>query len=490
MKRIQLFYNNGIKAVLLLIILSVLSTTAITGCEKQDTYRGEVVKTETAFLNQLKSPDDRVIAVAEDIVITEPIVITGNKEITGDGSITYSKDGVKTAYMITVSEGATFILGEQVTIDTAGITGGIHVERGGAFTLQESAVIKNAQAGVANVLVEGTFAMKGGYLKDALGNNVINKNETNVSGGEIVGSGSKYAGIYNEGTLIQEGGTISGAYNNIINVWQSKFEWKAGTNQNSIRDGVFVAEGAELKVTSKDAVLFNAGARGIYANGVVVIDNISLKECGDTLLKIGKYGSLTLNDGTIMSGNYHGVDNAGEMYMAGGNISMNKNCGIVNTGKLHIIGGTISTNENKGILNKHAGVVDLTSKSVSLTSNNIAIANEDKGQIELANAKIMMSTLTNLYVYDGTVNAHDIIFNASGSNNVRTIAGELVLKDAEVKGNSKSSNTSHHGILIDGGSVVAENVIVNGTTGDGIRNKGGQFDGKKHYHGSNRTSFH
>ena len=47
--------------------------------------------------------------------------------------------------------------------------------------------------------------MNGGALTDAQGHNLYNKNETVIAGGQITGSGEKFAGIYNAGKLTQEG---------------------------------------------------------------------------------------------------------------------------------------------------------------------------------------------------------------------------------------------------------------------------------------------
>ena len=127
---------------------------------------------------------------------------------------------------------------------------------------------------------------------------------------------------------------------------------------------------------------------------------------------------------------------------------MNKNCGIVNTGTLKVTGGNIANNENKGILNKHEGKADVTSAMVNFTSNKTAIANEDKAVFELAKAKLLMSTQTNVYCYDGTINMHDISLNASTSNNVRVIDGVINMTNVEVKGNSQKSGTSHLGMLL------------------------------------------
>ena len=446
----------------------------LTACGKD----GVKVKSANALGRKLSNSSNAKINVTEELALEEPIVITGEKEIVGEGTITAAMKGSEEVYMITVAEGGKLTIGGSVKIDAASLMGAVHVQDGGSVVVKGKAVVKNASEAAANALVEGSLEVKGGNLKGAKGHNIINKNTTTISGGKVTGSGDKYAGIYNEATLTQNGGKVSAAYNNISNLKGATFTFEGGTNENSIRDGVFVAEGATLKATNKDATIVNAGARGILLQGQADIKVITVKECGDSLVKVTKTGVLNLGNGVLQGGNYHGVDNAGSMNMLGGNISLNANCGIVNTGTLKVMSGNISENANKGILNKHQGKADVTSAMVTFTSNKTAIANEDKAVFEFAKAKLLMSTQTNIYCYDGTMNIHDASLNASTSNNIRIVDGVINMANVEVKGNSQKSNTSHHGIYMEGGVINAENVTVSMTTGHGIRNKGGVFKGK------------
>lgn len=466
--------NKRIRKIFIFSLLCIFIVLGLTACGKD----GVKVKSANALARKLTNSSTAKINVTEELALEEPIVITGEKEIVGEGTITAAMKGSEEVYMITVAEGGKLTIGGSVKIDAASLMGAVHVQDGGSVVVKGKAVVKNASEAAANALVEGSLEVKGGNLKDAKGHNIINKNITTISGGKVTGSGDKYAGIYNEATLTQNGGKVSTAYNNISNLKGSTFTFEGGTNENSIRDGVFVAEGATLKATNKDATIVNAGARGILLQGQADIKVITVKECGDSLVKVTKTGVLNLGNGVLQGGNYHGVDNAGSMNMLGGNISLNANCGIVNTGTLKVTSGNISENANKGILNKHKGKADVTSPMVTLTSNKTAIANEDKAVFEFAKAKLLMSTQTNIYCYDGTMNIHDASLNASTSNNVRIVDGVINMTNVEVKGNSQKSNTSHHGIYMEGGIINAENVTVSMTTGHGIRNKGGVFKGK------------
>ena len=456
-------------------LLCIFVLAGLTACGSEE---GVKVNSASALAKKLASDSAVKINISKDIVLDEPIVVRGEKELVGNGKIIAAVKDSEELYMLTVADGGKLTVGGSVKIDAGGLIGGIYVQSGGQAAVKDKAVVKNATEETANILVEGSFEVAGGSLESAKGHNLYNKKETVISGGEIIGSGEKYAGIYNEGTLTQTGGEISKAYNNISNVKGSTFTFEGGTNKTSTKDGVFVAEGASMKATKKEAVIENAGGRGILLQGQADIKVITVKDCGDTLIKVEENGVLNFENGILQEGNYHGVDNAGTMNMIGGTIQMNANCGIVNTGTLKVTSGSISNNANKGILNKHEGTADVTSAMVTFTSNKIAIANEDKAKFEFSKAKVLMSTQTNIYCYDGTVNLHDAVLNASTSNNVRIVDGTITMKNVEVNGNSQKSNTSHHGIYMEGGSINAENVTVSMTTGHGIRNKGGVFRGK------------
>lgn len=51
----------------------------------------------------------------------------------------------------------------------------------------------------------------------------------------------------------------------------ASFIWNSGSNLESVADGISVAEGGSLQVTSAEAAMKNAGAQGIYLAGTAVI---------------------------------------------------------------------------------------------------------------------------------------------------------------------------------------------------------------------------
>ena len=471
------------KAAILVCLLVAFMALCFTGCETGETAQKsepvtlDATATQAELQEKLADVSVGGVILSGDISLTEPLQITDAKSITGAGTIS-AGEGFSGDYLITVAAKGELLLGGDVALDAAGVAGGVHVAPNAVLTLQDQAAVKNASAEAANLLVEGFLDMLSGSVSNPQGHSIHNVGETNIVGGEIRGSGSGFAGIYNEGTLTQNGGTVARGYNNIVSAEGSEFTWNGGTNENAMNNGLIVAPKAKLTVTAREAKLTGAGNLGIELLGTAVIDDITLNNSFSTLIKVDSTGKLTLNGGMIFSGSLHGVDNAGVMIMNGGDIMSCAGCGIVNTGTLEIKAGGISDNGNKGIVNKLEGKATVVGADITISGNKFAIGNEDNAYFELAKAYIMGSTTTNIYALGGEMYIHDIELGASNSNNIRVVAADLKLKDVAVNGNASSGSQSMHGIILEGGSVHATDLIVRNTTGAGIRNKGGSFTGK------------
>ncbi len=471
------------KAAILVCLLVAFMALCFTGCETGETAQKsepvtlDATATQAELQEKLADASVGGVILSGDISLTEPLQITDAKSITGAGTIS-AGEGFSGDYLITVDAKGELLLGGDVVLDAAGVAGGVHVAPNAVLTLQDQAAVKNASAEAANLLVEGFLDMLSGSVSNPQGHNIHNVGETNIVGGEIRGSGSGFAGIYNEGTLTQNGGTVARGYNNIVSAEGSEFTWNGGSNESAMNNGLIVAPKAKLTVTAREAKLTGAGNLGIELLGTAVIDDITLNNSFSTLIKVDSTGKLTLNGGMIFSGSLHGVDNAGVMIMNGGDIMSCAGCGIVNTGTLEIKAGGVSNHGNKGILNKLEGKATVVGADITISGNKFAIGNEDNAYFELAKAYIMGSTTTNIYALGGEMYIHDIELGASNSNNIRVVAADLKLKDVAVNGNASSGSQSMHGIILEGGSVHATDLIVRNTTGAGIRNKGGSFTGK------------
>ena len=455
-------------------LLSVFLLVSLAACGGSE---AESVSTAGGLTRKLENKSDKVIEVSEDIVLSEAIEIVGNKKIVGSGSITVSITDMEADYAISLADGASLTVGGSVSIDLSGLTGGIHVKENTVLTLQDEAVVTGASVKASNVLVEGTFTMNGGALKYANGHNLINKSNTTIAGGEVRGSGSKYASVYNEGTLTQDGGTIVGGYNNVVGVSGSSFTWNEGEIKTSFMDAIIIEEGAAIHITSADAKLTDAYAKGLVLNGEGVIDGTTMKNSMDSMIAVGKNGKLTLNGGKITEAGVHGIDNAGTLLMTDGTIFANTHSGICNTGTLDVTGGNIMNNTRKGVLNK-AGTATIVSKDVVITGNKNGVSNEVGAYFELSEAEVIQNTESNVYAYGGEMYIHDIALSSSGYGSVNVAYADVVFENVDIQGTTKSS--SSHGVYMTGGSVVAKNMNFYSIRGSVIRMDGEDavFNGK------------
>ena len=455
-------------------LLSMFLMISLAACGSGE---AESASTAGELTRKLKNKSDKVIEVSEDIVLTKAIEIVGNKEIVGSGSITVSVADMEEGYVISLSDGAKLTIGGSVKFDLSGLAGGIHVKEGTELILQDEAVVTGASVKAANVLVEGTFTMNGGFLKYAKGHNLINKGNTTIAGGELKGSGSKYAIVYNEGTLVQNDGTIVGGYHNVVGASGSSFEWNKGEITTSLQNAIVIEEGASIHVTSADAKLTGVYAKGLVVNGEGVIDGATMKDSMDSMVAVGINGKLTLNGGKITEAGVHGVDNAGTLLMTDGVVFGNAHSGICNTGTLDITGGDIMNNGSKGVLNK-AGVATITSADVMITGNEEGVSNEIGAYFELSAADIIQNTDCNVYAYGGEMYIHDITLSSSKAASISVTAADIILENVDIQGTTGGSGA--HGIYMTGGHVVAKKVNFNAINGSGLRLDGeaAVFEGK------------
>ncbi len=414
----------------LVCLCSIFMMASLAACSNSD---AEHVSSANALIKKLASESDKKIKISEDIVLTEQIKIIGNKEIVGNGTISVTAENMKETYMVVVSDGAKLTVGGKVSLDLQNLAGGISVNKNAIFTLQDEADIKGASSKTANVLVEGTFNMNGG--------------------------------------------TVTSGYHNVICTGESTFAWNAGTVSDSEDDAIIVGEDAEITITSADARLTGVAARGLRLYGKGVIENATMTDSMDSMVKVGSKGKLTFKNGKISDAGLHGIDNAGELLITGGTIFENYNSGICNTGIFEMTGGTLMNNKNKGVLNK-SGSAKIVSASVVLTGNTFAVGNEEGAYFELAKAKLMQSKTTNVYAYGGKMDIHDIVLATSGSNNIRIVAADVKIEDTEIKGVNKGGKRTMHGLLLEGGNAAVKNLMIENTTGNAIRNKGGKITGE------------
>ena len=376
------------------------------------------------------------VTIEGTLYLAAPMEIPADKTIKGDGKITAAANwaGSDEGYLLVVKSGAEVVLGESLTVDANGRSGGVLVEKGGTLRVMDEAAVSNGAEKAANVYNAGSFFLEGGSLSGAKGHNLYVLSEATIAGGQITGSGEGYAGIYNAGSLEQSGGTVSGAYDNVYVEDKATFTWNAGENLDSVHDGISVAKGGELHVTAFDAKMKNAGAQGIYLAGTATIDNVFVTGSKENNVKVEADATLVVNDGIFDSSRGHGITNRGKLTINEGTVSNSKSCGIVNTGELEVISGMIYSNANKGILVKNGGKLTIASPDVSITGNKVGIAVEENAYADVSKAVISGNSLNNIACF-GEIYLHDITMSSSGSNCIATnYGGHVIAKNMTIAG--------------------------------------------------------
>lgn len=466
-----MFKKPGIwrKLVVALLTAALLLTFAACGETAQEQLRalaGEG-EAEEQLRQQLMNEDVTEIVIQGTLYLSEPAEVAGNKTIKGDGKIKAVGNWAgEDAYLLSIASGTEIVLAQSVTIDADGVSGGVYVSDGAALTVTEDATVCGAAMDSANVMAVGSVQVSGGYLKDSKGHNLYAANDAVIDGGVISGSGAEFSGVYVAGHLEQNGGEINGAYNNVYVAEGGCFIWNAGSNLEAKNDGVYVDEGAELKVTSATAVLKNAGAQGVHLAGNATVDGILITGCQENQIKVEETSELVVNDCTL-SGSYgHGITNRGKLTVNSGDITGAVSCGIVNTGVLEVNGGGIRTNGNKGILVKNGGSLVIANENVAISGNVVGVAVEENATADISKAKINSNTLNNISCF-GELYIHDIIMGGSGSNCIATnYGGHVVAKNMEI-----ISTNGNNGIYnINGSLVELTDCIISGTKTNAIRN--------------------
>jgi len=219
--------------------------------------------------------------------------------------------------LFTVSEGANLVL-ENIIIDGNSAafpaTGGvlIRVERGGSFTMNQGAVIRNnsnTSTQGSGLMILGSFNMTGGEIS---GNTT---NPRNVSSGGV--------SIERNGAFTMSGGLITRNTGGVSADRDSSFTMSGGVISGNAEHGV-----NSHNTTASQAVLSMTGGE-ISGNA-----------------KSGVRGTLTMSNGLISGNRDGGV--SGSLVMSGGEISGNTaesfGGGVYATGSFTMTGGLISGN--------------------------------------------------------------------------------------------------------------------------------------------------
>ncbi|MDR0450778.1 MAG: right-handed parallel beta-helix repeat-containing protein [Treponema sp.] len=287
-----------------------------------------------------------------------------NTDIQGDD------DDNNSAPMFKVKNGGKLIIegGVLITENDAGDTGGVHVESGGEFIMNDGAISRTT--GAVKVDSGGTFTMNNGTIRD---NKSIRGTGVDVDGiftmnnGTISGNTATYdngGGVWlnGNGQMIMNGGTISGntatdkgggvSVGSPENVFIISGGTISGNTAGNMGGGVYIAGGACAMNygTISGNTAANSGG-GVCAEGGVFSMNYGIINGNKVTNGNGNGGGVYIENGVftmslgIISGN--GI-NPSDTETGYGN---GKGCGVYvkNNGTFRKTGGTINGLVRDGI---------------------------------------------------------------------------------------------------------------------------------------------
>ena len=436
----------------------------------------------------LAKEGEDTITLNGNVKVSKEIVVTGQKTILGKGQIILvneldgeweeegknnswgmgcaqlkAEDTTKMSAFLTVSEGATLTLSENVVVDAAEKANAIQIKDGGNFIIEENVIVKNGR--YANLVVEenATVEVNGGTIADALVHGIINKGTLKITGGTISG-GKGGALLYNEGTATQSGGTITDSKVHNVYVAAGTFTMTGGSNENAIKDGVTVAKDA--KVIIKDGEIVNCN-HGLCNNGNAEVGAITLKESG-----IMNYstGTLTLDGTTVdTAAVYCLANNGGKVVANDFTAAKCDTCAIYNfSGDMELNNVKVTGSRDGNIANAAGNL---------MVNGGILEECNDKS-IVVGNGKAVFKNVTldgtsrekyGVYVFGGEMYMTDSTLANISSTAFKVDAGGYVeIKDITMK------DIAQNAFQCEGGIVVAENLTIENLGSHGVYNNGGE----------------
>lgn len=314
------------------------------------------------------------------------------------------------------------------------------------------------------------------------------------------GSGSNCIATNYGGHILAENITISGTSRNngIYNINGSLVELKNVTIDNTKTNGI---RNLDAHLVAENLTITNSGREGISSGDYIYQGAGSIKINGLTME--GNKGSNMAVD-TGSTGTIE-ISNA-KLGKAGTNNLKVQGSHVILT-DVELLGNVEGGNSTHGILLDEGGKVTATNLLIcdtvasgirnrggifegeNVTMRNLGVdgisnvphgTTQNPGTVTILGFSITGATGTNVKSEcpGGTITLTSATLGKCGTNSVRVNRGDVILNNVVIQGHgavTKSEN--EHGIFIDGGRAVANNVTIRDTKAAGIRHKGGVLTG-------------
>ncbi len=502
-------HSKGNKLVLMILLLLILTASGIVAIillkDKSASNESEVktvisneeamklagsVSDATTLRELLLLDTELKINVTADIEIEKEFVVKGTKTLCGTAKISAKKEPFKELSAFEVAKSASLTI-DGLAIDGNGMANGVLVNRGAEFTYLSGEICYTAYG----ILNKGTATVKNGVIRTAVLAAIYSAGSgtTYVEGGDYLNAGRYFfqidakasldmyegvqlkecysSGIYNKGTLVVHGGSITDTVGYGIEnrgKLTTKYE---GSNKEGYITISNAQEAAVYNCTSENSTIEDVHVVGGRTNSAY-ISNAGMRELGVITFK----NCLFENAG----GNSMSVIGRVELY----------NVTIVNPAQMGIYGRDGADVYVKAVTVTGAKTNAFLITGGTLTGSKVTVKNTGNNAFSLSKSKDRLSTVqltgievtgtktNNFNITEGVkVTLTDSTLGKSGRTNVnvKANAGKVTLNNVKILG--VESDAVGVMSIAKGTTVEAKKVSIEGAANSAVMVYGGTLTG-------------
>ena len=373
--------------------------------------------------------------------------------------------------------------GTNVTIKNTPVSGissvtGPTNKRNGNINIS-GLTITGAKENTINSDCDGVIVVTGGTLGATWSNNVrINKGSVTLNNVKVLGNTANTKSKSEHGVFISHG---------VLNM-------KDVTIANAKAAGLRFGGGT---VKAENVTISNSGSSGIYATsvqgepaGVMTAKNLVITGSGDTNISNSGKTSITINGGRMdpaysnnvrINDGFVRLENVEVVGQAEKNLDGTQHGVFITQGQLELKNVAVKNAEGAGL---RVGGGTVTGEKLTIENSggsgiyNTSVEGQEGATVTLTDVTVSGSADTNISnLGDVTISVTNAVLEPVKTNNVRITSGDVTLNNVQVQGQIEGAEADKHGIFIDGGKLIFQDVAVSDTSGSGIRHKGGVMTG-------------